>query len=199
MSFIPKVITTDSIIVEKSKFIAIIAPLNSENVNELLNETRKQYKDARHVTFAYRYNNSEKASDDGEPQNTAGLPLLNLLKMNDFNNTILIVVRYFGGKKLGAGRLLRTYVEAGMKVINMTQKCVEIPAYLYEIELARDEYERVRNHLEKNRCLIQNIDFSHINVHLQVIVSKDDTHLVESNYNIKSKIDSILLKEVFDE
>ena len=108
----------NEIVVEKSRFIALLHPLSSdEDFDDHFEKSKKTYRDARHYTFAFRYGNLEKCSDDGEPQNTAGLPLLNLLKNHNLVNTAIIVVRYFGGKKLGAGRLLRTYVDAGNKVI----------------------------------------------------------------------------------
>ena len=59
-----------------------------------------------------------KSCDDGEPKGTAGHPLLELLYKKDINNVALLVVRYFGGTKLGAGRLLRTYLQAGVDAVN---------------------------------------------------------------------------------
>ena len=105
--------------VMKSKFIAILLPINSEEqFKDILKDIRKEHRKARHVVYAYRLGNGYKSNDDGEPKGTAGRPLLELLLKKDINNCALIVVRYFGGTKLGAGRLLRTYVQAGVNVIN---------------------------------------------------------------------------------
>ena len=88
-------------------------------------ELKKEHKKARHVCYAYRVGQKSKSNDDGEPKGTAGRPLLELLHKKELNNIALIVVRYFGGTKLGAGRLLRTYVQSGVNVMN-TASFVEL-------------------------------------------------------------------------
>ena len=105
--------------VDKSKFIAIAAPINSiDEFDELLKFLKKDNKKARHVVYAYRIGENSKSNDDGEPKGTAGRPLLELLHKKDLNYLALFVIRYFGGIKLGAGRLLRTYVKAGNEALN---------------------------------------------------------------------------------
>ena len=105
--------------VMKSKFIAYLLPLNSEEeFKPILANLHKEHKKARHIVYAYRVGMKSKSCDDGEPKGTAGHPLLELLYKKDINNVALLVVRYFGGTKLGAGRLLRTYLQAGIDVIN---------------------------------------------------------------------------------
>jgi uncharacterized YigZ family protein len=196
MSYVINEMYVAEVVVEKSRFIGILCPLTSDNDFELyFSEAKKTFKDARHYTYALRYQNIEKASDDGEPANTAGLPLLNLLKTNDFSNTLLIVVRYFGGKKLGAGRLLRTYVETGVKVINQATKYMEIPAFCYEIIVPISDYERVKHYLVKAEHEIIDSDFSNLDVIITVNVSKANAPMFESIYNIKSKSEAVLLKE----
>ena len=108
--------------VMKSKFIAYFLPLNNEeDFKPILANLRKEHKKARHIVYAYRVNTKSKSSDDGEPKGTAGHPLLELLYKKDINNVALLVVRYFGGTKLGASRLLRTYLQTGIDVINMSE------------------------------------------------------------------------------
>lgn len=105
--------------VMKSKFIAYLIPLNiEEDFKPFLATLRKEHKKARHIVYAYRVKIKSKSSDDGEPRGTAGRPLLELLYKKEIENVALLVVRYFGGTKLGAGRLLRTYLQAGVDVIN---------------------------------------------------------------------------------
>lgn len=105
--------------VMKSKFIAYLVPLtNEEDFKPLLAALRKEHKKAKHIVYAYRVDMKSKSSDDGEPKGTAGHPLLDLLHKKDINNVALLVVRYFGGTLLGASRLLRTYLQAGIDVIN---------------------------------------------------------------------------------
>lgn len=108
--------------VMKSKFIAYLVPLNNEeDFKPLLALLRKEHKKAKHIVYAYRVNTKSKSSDDGEPKGTAGHPLLELLYKKDINNVALLVVRYFGGTLLGASRLLRTYLQAGVDVINASE------------------------------------------------------------------------------
>lgn len=200
MGYVVNEMYVAEIIVEKSRFIGILCPLSNDYDFEFyFNEAKKTFKDARHYTYAYRYQNTERASDDGEPQNTAGLPLLNLLKTNDFNNTLLIVVRYFGGKKLGAGRLLRTYVEAGTKVISIANRLVEIPAFCYEIIVPISDYERIRHYITQGDNELIDSDFTDLDVIMKVNVSKANAPIFESLYNIKSKSEAIMLKEAENE
>ena len=111
--------------VMKSKFIAYVFPLhNEEEFKDILAALRKEHKKARHIVYAYRYDVKSKSCDDGEPKGTAGHPLLELLYKKDISNIALLVVRYFGGTKLGAGRLLRTYLQAGIDALN---ECELIP------------------------------------------------------------------------
>lgn len=108
--------------VEKSKFIGLLFPLHDEEeFKQILKSLQKEHKKARHIVYAYRIGTKSKSNDDGEPKGTAGRPLLELLHKKDLNNLVLFVVRYFGGIKLGAGRLLRTYVSAGVEVINKAE------------------------------------------------------------------------------
>ena len=105
--------------VMKSKFIAYLIPLNKEeDFKPLLAGLRKEHKKARHIVYAYRIGMKSKSCDDGEPKGTAGHPLLELLYKKDLTDAALLVVRYFGGTKLGAGRLLRTYLQAGINVVD---------------------------------------------------------------------------------
>lgn len=106
--------------VMKSKFIAIIFPIDDpENFKKELNKISKEHSKARHIVYAYRIDNKTKSCDDREPKGTAGRPLLELLLKKDLNKVALVVVRYFGGTLLGAGRLLRTYVQSGVNVLKV--------------------------------------------------------------------------------
>ena len=116
--------TIDELYVNKtevmnSKFIAIVFPLDDvQGFKDKLDNIKKEYKKAKHYCYAYKVGTKSKSSDDGEPSGTAGRPLLELLHKRELNNIALVVVRYFGGTKLGASRLLRTYVQAGVNVLN---------------------------------------------------------------------------------
>ena len=77
----------------------------------------KEYKKATHITYAYSINGKEKAFDDGEPNHTAGLPILNIIHLKKMNNVLIVVIRYFGGVKLGAGPLTRAYAKSASEIV----------------------------------------------------------------------------------
>ena len=98
------------IVINKSKFIGIVKKIYSkEEVINLLENIKQEYPDATHICYAYILPNIEKYSDDGEPLGTAGIPILDILKKNNLCYTVAIVVRYFGGIKLGSNGLVRAY------------------------------------------------------------------------------------------
>jgi len=115
--------TSEGLYKEKgSKFLAFAIPVSSvEEIKEILMEKRKEFHDARHVCFAYILgaDSSEvRANDDGEPSGTAGRPMLGILQSNNLTNTLLIVVRYFGGTKLGTSGLINAYKEASADAVS---------------------------------------------------------------------------------
>ena len=101
--------------IKKSTFTCTLIPVNSiEEVNENLKQIRKKYYDATHNCYSYIITNKDgsfciKASDDGEPSQTAGVVILDVLQKNELTNVLAVVTRYFGGIKLGAGGLVRAY------------------------------------------------------------------------------------------
>lgn len=116
MKTIEKEVSSE-IVEKKSKFIGNLFYVeNAQEAEAKIEEIRKKYHDARHHCFAYRVIEDnhiiERASDDGEPSGTAGLPMLQLLNKNELVNVLTIVTRYFGGILLGTGGLVRAYSQA---------------------------------------------------------------------------------------
>ena len=108
------------IIIKNSKFISYIYKVNSLNdIEIIINDIKNKYKDATHICYAYKIDNLIKTNDDNEPTGTAGLPILEVINKNNLNYTIIIVVRYFGGIKLGAGGLLRAYSKGASNVVKL--------------------------------------------------------------------------------
>ncbi len=109
----------DEYIVEKSTFIGYAKPIKTEEeAIAFVNEIKKKHKDATHNVWAYTVGenmNIQRYSDDGEPQGTAGIPTLEVIKKEDLRDVVVVVTRYFGGIKLGAGGLVRAYTK-GAKV-----------------------------------------------------------------------------------
>ena len=109
---------------KKSKFIAHLCPYNC--FDEVMQRLKVEHPKARHHVYAYRYLNEfdqivENSSDDGEPKGTSGKPSLNVLAGHELINTAVIIVRYFGGVKLGTGGLVRAYSDAVNAVINQSE------------------------------------------------------------------------------
>ena len=105
----------DEVIVEqeinKSKFISYLCPVQTEEeAKEYLKSIKKLHPKATHHCSAYVVDDIERSNDDGEPASSAGLPMLQVLRGNDLNFVIAVVVRYYGGVKLGVGGLIRAYI-----------------------------------------------------------------------------------------
>ena len=100
-----------SFIEKKSEFIGHAAPVKTEEeAMEYINKIRKRYGDATHNCYAYMLaNGNARYSDDGEPQGTAGVPILSVIQKGGFTDAVIVVTRYFGGILLGAGGLVRAY------------------------------------------------------------------------------------------
>ena len=108
-------------VISKSRFIAYIKPVSTENeAKAFIDEIKTKHKDATHNCSAYTVVPEiyiKKENDDGEPSGTAGIPMLEILKKQEIHNVCVVVTRYFGGIKLGAGGLIRAYSGAVRDVI----------------------------------------------------------------------------------
>lgn len=147
---------TAEMIEKKSRFIATVRPVkNEEEAKAFIDEMRKKYWDAKHNVFAYQIgekNEIQRFSDDGEPQGTAGMPVLDVLKGEDVKNTAIVVTRYFGGTLLGTGGLVRAYgrtakeglLNAGIAEIDLYTKFSVISSYnlsgKIQYEIAQQNY-----------------------------------------------------------
>ena len=170
------------VIINKSKFIGIVKKVYSlEEITDLLNNIKRKYPDATHICYAYILPNSEKCCDDGEPDGTAGLPILNVLKRNDLNYIIAIVIRYFGGIKLGSNGLIRAYSNTISELVNNNIKDTEI-GYLIRIEEDYSNIDKIE-YLLKDEIIIKK-DYQE-NVIIEVIVKKKT---LEKLSNVQYKI-----------
>lgn len=111
----------NEIIINKSRFICfLIKVYNEEDVRLNLENIKHNYKDATHYCYSYIIDNIKRFNDDGEPGGTAGMPILNALENNNLNYVLAVIVRYFGGIKLGTGGLVRAYSKSTSEAINKT-------------------------------------------------------------------------------
>lgn len=110
-----------------SKFLATLVKISSEKeAAELMDQMRKAHPKANHLCYAYRLQKNniliENLSDDGEPTHSAGQPILRQLQAEDLINTLAMVIRYFGGVKLGVGGLMKAYKNATQEAIKVAEK-----------------------------------------------------------------------------
>lgn len=113
-----KLINTYTYEIKKSKFIAYYYEVNTkEEVDNILKNLRVEHKKARHIPYAFKIDNLIKKSDDKEPSGTAGTPIYTFIENNNLNHTLIAIVRYFGGIKLGSGGLIRAYANTTKEVI----------------------------------------------------------------------------------
>ena len=115
--------------IEKSRFICYINEVkNEQDAQQFILEIKKKHSDANHNCSAYLIGEKDeiqKASDDGEPSGTAGVPMLEVLKKRGLKDTVVVVTRYFGGKKLGAGGLIKAYgqsVSEGLNEVGIVER-----------------------------------------------------------------------------
>ncbi len=126
--------TQNTIIIKKSEFVCHLIPCSDiDQAKELIEKYSD--KNATHNCVAYIIGTHERANDDGEPSQTAGMPMLNVLKMQGLTNIIAIVTRYFGGIKLGAGGLTRAYTQSVSEALKEAEIVEKELVDLYEITI----------------------------------------------------------------
>lgn len=176
--------------VKKSKFISFLYKVESiDEVNDYLNQLKKTYNDATHICYAYIINSNMKYNDDNEPSGTAGVPILNVLKKHDLNYVLAVVVRYFGGIKLGSSNLLRTY----LNITNENIKQNNIKKYIEEERLVIScPYDNLKllNNLVKDYLIVSK-NFDEL-VTYEIIIDKIKINefkksLLNTNIIIKEK------------
>ncbi len=146
--------------IKNSKFITHIFKISSvEEANEILAKIRKKYYDATHNCYAYKVVEYEKASDDGEPQKTAGYPILNAINSYGITNVLVVVTRYFGGVLLGTGGLSRAYGGGGKSVIEKCKIISYEEGYLVKTTITYENVDKLNNFLENNGIEVKEIKY----------------------------------------
>ena len=142
---------------KKSIFICSIKRITSEQeAMEFINSIKTQHKDATHNVYAYITNNgiSMRYSDDGEPQGTAGPPMLEVLKREGVNDVAAVVTRYFGGTLLGAGGLIRAYSSSCKQGLYEAVKVRTEKGISFTMSFDYDRYGRINNYLKSKNIII---------------------------------------------
>ncbi len=166
--------------IKNSKFITILYKINNKDeVRLFLENIKKEYPDATHYCYAYIIDNIKKASDDGEPSGTAGIPILKVLESNKINNILCIIIRYFGGIKLGANGLIRAYTKGVSNAIKENTLIELIDGYNINIIFS---YERIKeiDYLFKD-IKINNKDFKN-NITYNIDIPISSLNIIENNH-----------------
>ena len=149
--------------IKKSVFIGRSFHISSpEEAAEFLSQERKKYPDARHLCYAWVIggeNSRQKSSDDGEPQGTAGQPLLELLTSNGFTDSLVCVTRYFGGTLLGTGGLRRAYSDSGRLALEAGCPVTLIPALKWRENCSYPIFETLSRKAQGAGWAIDNIEY----------------------------------------
>lgn len=190
--YIVKNTNLNEITIKNSKFIALVYPVdNITDINNILTKTKQKYKDATHIVYAYKLINSQKYSDDKEPSGTAGLPIMEIIDKKNLINTLIIVIRYFGGIKLGAGGLIRAYSNATKEVLLKT----EIKPYIkYNYYMLSCDYDNLKllNTLCANLEIIQKTFNEQIKYQIKIKDEEDNIQNIFKNTKIiVQKIENI--------
>lgn len=144
-----------------SKFMAFAYPVISEDEAKMhLNELRKEHHSARHHCWAYKIDGLNRSSDDGEPTNSAGKPILGQIEAFNVTNVAIIVVRYFGGVLLGVGGLMQAYKEAAKSALQNAEIVKKEYMCGFSISFSYEQNSAVMNVLKRNKAEIISQDFS---------------------------------------
>lgn len=147
---------------KKSVFIGFSTFVeNEEQALEIIKQKKKEYHDATHNVYAYVIGDSiARYSDDNEPQGTAGMPVLNSIKMSGISDVLVVVTRYFGGILLGAGGLVRAYSTAASMALEKSGVKVFEDYNAYSVKLSYSDYGKFNIELTNFDAIIDNTNFA---------------------------------------
>lgn len=185
-------------VISKSRFIAYIKPVSTENeAKAFIDEIKIKHKDATHNCSAYTVGpemNIQKANDDGEPSGTAGIPMLEILKKLEIHNVCVVVTRYFGGIKLGAGGLIRAYSGAVRDVIYDMGRVELREAIPVTVTLDYDQTGKFEYELASTTFLLREQFYTDkVSYQIDVVKNEYDTfidflnRITSGNYDLKQE------------
>ncbi|MBT6807917.1 MAG: YigZ family protein [Flavobacteriales bacterium] len=182
-----------------SKFIAYSFPVHSEeNVKEKLEEVKKLEHSARHHCYAYILKpdkSAQRANDDGEPSSTAGKPILGQILSNDLTNILIVVVRYFGGVKLGVPGLIRSYKTAALDAISNSEIITKIIKEQFAVSFKYPQMNDVMRLVKEYNLEVVSTDFQ-IECNLIFAVAKSKSEEVVETFKNNHELTIKYLKTV---
>ena len=149
---------------KKSRFIAYVRKVSTEDeARAFIEEIKKKHWDATHNVFAYQVGESseiQRFSDDGEPQGTAGMPVLNVLKGGELKNTAIVVTRYFGGTLLGTGGLVRAYGRAASLGVEAAGISEMVLMKRYRIQADYSLFGKIEYYIQTEGFPLENVSYT---------------------------------------
>lgn len=167
--------------IKHSIFIATIkGEVDRESAEEFVKSVKKKYADATHNCYAYisdENGNATRFSDDGEPSGTAGQPILDVIRKQNLVKTAIVVTRYFGGIKLGAGGLVGAYSGAASDVVQASKISQKIECVAINIDADYSTFSPIEKYLRRNNIMIDDIEYAN-NIRCAIFVPTDDADAI---------------------
>jgi len=170
-----KEFATDDFVEKKSRFIGYIMPVKTDQeTTDFITKISKKHHDATHNVYAYilRDGQIKRYSDNGEPQGTAGIPVLDVLQKEGLVDVCIVVTRYFGGVMLGAGGLVRAYSHCASIAVRAAQIMHMTMCYKIKLECEYSFYGKLSYILPNYNIKVENCDFNAV-VEVRLIIRKD--------------------------
>lgn len=170
------------IVEKKSRFIATVFPVKEqEEALAAIEGLRRQYWDATHNCFAYvvgAKNEIQRFSDDGEPQKTAGMPILDVLEGEELHNTLIVVTRYFGGTLLGTGGLVRAYQKAAREGLKYSTVIEKIPGRILRMRTDYNGLGKIQHALAGEQVPITDTIYTD-QVEIEAVAAQGDAQRIQ--------------------
>ena len=189
------------IVEKKSRFIANIAAVGSEEeALEFIDKIKKKYYDARHNCYAYiigEDGNKKKCSDDGEPQRSAGMPMMEVLENQGYFDIVAVVTRYFGGTLLGVGGLIRAYQGAVIEGLNKSKSGEIRSGFRAKYRFGYDFYGKIKYIAESENIVIEDTVFDEM-VNISLIFEDSKYERLQKKFieETNANIEQLLLEKI---
>ena len=189
------------IVEKKSRFIANIASVSSEEeAIEFIEKIKKKYYDARHNCYAYIMGDKgdkKKCSDDGEPQRSAGMPMMEVLENQGYFDIVVVVTRYFGGTLLGVGGLIRAYQGAVIEGLNASVSGEIHEGFRAKYRFGYDFYGKIKYIAESENIVIEDTLFDE-NVTMSLIFEDGESERLQKKLveETNANIERLLLEKI---
>ena len=189
------------IVEKKSRFIANIAMVSSEEeALEFIDKIKKKYYDARHNCYAYiigEEGNKKKCSDDGEPQRSAGMPMMEVLENQGYFDIVAVVTRYFGGTLLGVGGLIRAYQGAVIEALVNTKTGEIRDGFRVQYKFGYDFYGKIKYIADSENIVIEDTIFDEM-VTISLIFEKETCERLQKKLveETDANIEQLLIEKI---